>query len=56
MIPILGGNFLAEHGNGVRTWDNGDVYDGEFRHGMAAGQGKITYANGQIYEGAFHND
>jgi len=56
MVPAPGGDYLVEHGDGVRTWNNGDVYDGEFRHGMAAGQGKITYANGDTYEGAFDND
>jgi len=39
------------HGEGARTWPNGDHYDGEYVHGEAMGNGKFMYANGDAYEG-----
>ena len=44
------------HGKGTRRWTNGDVYEGEFRDGKAAGNGKFTYANGDVYDGEFDSD
>jgi hypothetical protein len=35
---------------------NGDVYEGEFYHGVKHGKGKMFYANGDVYEGDFKDD
>lgn len=42
-------------GNGQMTLENGDVYEGQFHHGLFHGLGKYRYANGDIYEGQFEN-
>ena len=58
MIPVnIGGvEKYIMHGEGLRTWPNGDRYDGEYRDGQAVGTGKFKYANGDVYEGQFEND
>lgn len=38
---------------GVRNYENGDKYEGEFLNGKIHGKGIYTYANGDKYEGAF---
>jgi hypothetical protein len=45
------------HGKGQIRWDlTGDVYDGEWRHGVRQGYGRIKYATGDVFEGWFVND
>ena len=39
-----------------QTFDNGDVYEGDFVNGNFHGKGKYTYADGTFYEGDFVND
>jgi hypothetical protein len=53
MLPleIDGKEELIMHGEGVRSWPNGDEYDGQYCNGEAMGNGKFTYANGDVYEG-----
>lgn len=54
MLPVSGDGKdeeLLMHGEGVRTWPNGDQYDGQYQYGEAMGKGKFTYANGDVYEG-----
>jgi len=38
---------------GVRNYENGDKYEGEFVNGKIHGKGTYTYANGDKYEGEF---
>lgn len=38
---------------GVRTYENGDKYDGEFTNRQFNGKGTYTYANGDKYVGEF---
>lgn len=33
------------------TYENGDVYEGNFKNGDHNGEGKMTYANGDVYIG-----
>jgi hypothetical protein len=40
---------------GIRTYENGDKYVGEFVNGKIHGKGIYTYANGDKYEGVFVN-
>lgn len=40
-------------GQGKITYQNGDLEEGEFKHGKLNGQGKRTYENGVIEEGEF---
>jgi hypothetical protein len=41
------------HGKGTMRWKDGACYDGEWKQGIAQGQGKFTSANGDIYTGKF---
>jgi len=41
------------NGKGQAKLDNGDVYKGEWKHGLMHGQGQYTYKSGAIYTGAF---
>lgn len=45
------GNCLE--GIGVYSYENGDVYEGEFHLGMRDGEGTYRYSNGDRYEGDF---
>jgi tetratricopeptide (TPR) repeat protein len=40
---------------GVRNYENGDKYEGEFTNRNLNGKGTYTYANGDKYEGVFVN-
>ena len=37
------------------NYNNGDIYEGEFKNDKKEGKGKIIYKNGEIYEGEFKN-
>lgn len=41
------------HGKGKVTWDDGDIYEGEFYNGDYHGVGKLIFEDGEIYEGEF---
>jgi hypothetical protein len=41
------------NGYNVKTFDNGDKYEGNYINGIRSGQGKYTWSNGIIYEGEF---
>jgi len=32
------------------------MYDGDWRNGMAEGQGNFHHANGDVYQGEFYQD
>lgn len=51
------GNFENNkyHGYGVLK-NNGDIYEGNWEHGLKNAYGKITYANGSYYEGEWFNN
>ena len=38
------------------TCSDGQVYEGEWKHGRKNGKGKYTYPSGNIYEGGFKDD
>jgi len=42
----------CENGTGTFKWENGDIYEGEFKDGELNGQGKTT-KDGNIIEGKF---
>ena len=42
-----------ENGKGKFTFQNGDIYNEDFKDGVFSGQGKMIYSNGEIYEGEF---
>ena len=44
------------HGKGTMTWDNGDVYDGQWRYGKMSGEGTITWYDGTSYTGNWRSD
>jgi hypothetical protein len=52
------GDILASvpHGHGVITWPNGDIFEGEFKHGKRHGQGKRTNRDGSSYVGQYELD
>ena len=43
-------------GTGKFFYNNGDIYEGDFKNGKKEGNGKIYYENGDRYEGEFKND
>ena len=43
----------TEHGHGMFSWDNGNIYTGEFRNGRFNGHGRYAWADGRIYDGDF---
>ena len=45
-----------QHGQGKRTWKNGDVYEGTFKHGLREGKGKYLHNDGDKYEGLWVNN
>jgi hypothetical protein len=52
--PELGMNI--PHGKGTMTWDNGDVYDGNWKYGKMSGQGTMKWHNEVSYTGNWHSD
>ena len=38
----------------IKTYHNGDKYEGQFINGKRQGKGKYIYKNGDIYEGDFN--
>ena len=42
-------------GIGRYEYNNGDVYEGEFRYRKPSGEGKMTYADGSYWEGEYEN-
>ncbi len=44
---------FSSEGRGVRTFDNGNEYAGDFKLGGFSGFGVYSYANGDKYEGEF---
>jgi hypothetical protein len=47
---------LYPNGQGILSFTNGDVYQGEWLNGEMHGQGKIKHARGAIYEGKWVED
>ena len=45
-----------ENGYGTMRWNNGDVYDGNWRYGEKSGFGKKTSHDGDMQEGEWKND
>lgn len=41
---------------GIQTFDNGDVYKGNFKDGLKHGKGILTTRNNRSYEGDWKND
>ena len=42
-------------GQGVMTYSDGKVYDGNWVNGVRQGQGRMTYAEGEVYDGEWLN-
>ena len=47
------GNLIS--GFGIRTHENGDIYEGEFKDDLMV-EGKYTFTNGNFYIGSFKDD
>lgn len=43
-------------GNGIFSFENGDVYFGEWVNGKRSGNGKLEFDNGDVYIGHWEND
>ena len=44
------------HGHGKCTYNDGDVYEGEWKNGKKHGQGVYTFSEGDRHEGMWRND
>jgi len=53
----LSGNFVNDflEGVGKRTYDNGQLYEGEFKKGNEEGKGSLIFADGRKWQGPFLN-
>lgn len=45
-----------EHGFGLFTWENGDVYEGDYKNGQRWGKGRMVWFDGKQYDGDFVDD
>lgn len=43
-------------GYGVQRWNDGSVYEGDWKDDKACGKGKLVHADGDIYEGDWRDD
>ena len=48
--------FGERHGAGIMTWNNGDVYEGSFAHGMRHGFGTLHFHDQSEYVGEWYRD
>ena len=46
----------GNHGKGSITYENGEIYEGEWKEGLKEGLGSLTSPNGSKYEGEWKND
>ena len=44
-----------QHGTGVKKFDDGRTFEGEFMHGQMV-QGRMTYEDGGVYNGGWMDD
>jgi hypothetical protein len=44
------------HGHGTYTYDDGNVYVGEYKDDKRSGHGTYTYASGNVYVGEYKDD
>jgi hypothetical protein len=47
---------LVKHGKGKQVWPDGVEYEGDWRNGMAEGEGVFNHANGDVYTGELYRD
>ena len=52
-LLLVGCSFLPWTTQHTHTDADGDTYIGDWKYGMANGQGTLTYADGTTYTGAF---
>lgn len=45
-----------KNGKGIYRWNNGSIYDGEYRNDLRHGHGRFMWANGESYTGDYRND
>lgn len=46
----------CQNGQGIKKYDDGSTYDGDFVNGLREGRGTYTYSSGDIYSGEWKND
>ena len=46
----------ATCGYGKYFWNDGDVYEGEFRKNLKEGKGKLTFNDGTVINAIWKND
>lgn len=45
-----------KRGHGMFRYDNGDVYEGQWKHDQRHGEGRLQYLNGDVYQGSWVQD
>ncbi len=44
-----------KHGKGKYFYENGDVYEGDFKEGNKNGLGRFMWKNGKVFDGNWEN-
>lgn len=44
------------HGRGTWRWDDGNLYEGEWKYGKKEGRGVFRWPAGDVYEGEWKDD
>ena len=45
-----------KHGKGIYRWNDGSVYEGDYRNDQRHGMGRFMWANGESYTGEYRHD
>ena len=56
LINDDGIDFKCKEGKGIMKYNNGDLYEGEWKNDKKEGNGIMKFENGNIYEGEWKND
>ena len=62
-LPVLENTYKRKNNNqyglpegkGICLYNNGDIYEGNFKNGKKNGKGKLIYPNGIIFENYWYN-
>ena len=56
LVLNIEANENHKEGKWIYHWENGDIYEGNWKEDLQHGYGKYTWSGGSIYEGNYQND